>query len=93
MTSRLEKMPGLRFSPVEGAFYVLFDMSSYVGQTLKGFLIQSDVDFCSYMLEHAHVAMVPGSSFECPNSVRISYATSLDILKEAMDRLEEALIS
>ena len=91
LVSRLSAIPGIRFSPVEGAFYIFFDVTAYIGKTLHGFKIKSDVDFCSYILERAHVAMVPGSPFEAPGSVRIAYATSMELLEEAMDKIEKAL--
>lgn len=91
LVSRLSAIPGIRFSPVEGAFYIFFDVTAYIGKTLHGFEIKSDVDFCSYILERAHVAMVPGSPFEGPGSVRIAYATSMELLEEAMDKIEKAL--
>ena len=53
--------------------------------------IENDTDFCVYMLEKAHIAIVPGAAFGNPNCVRISYATSKNILVEALDRMENAL--
>lgn len=91
VAERLRAIPGISFSLPEGAFYVFFDITPYIGKTLRNTCIGSDVDFCSFVLEHAHVAMVPGSAFERPNAVRISYASSMDVLKEAMDRLESVL--
>ncbi|MDO4478646.1 MAG: pyridoxal phosphate-dependent aminotransferase [Lachnospiraceae bacterium] len=92
VTKRLAAMPGISFTPIDGAFYVLFNVEPYIGRTMKGHVIGNDVDFCEYVLGEAHVAMVPGSAFEAPGHIRISYATSMALLEEAMNRLERVLM-
>jgi aspartate aminotransferase len=67
------------------------NISYYYGKRYGDRVISNSVDFCSYLLEEARIAVVPGSAFEAPNSVRIAYSNSLENIKRGMDNLEEAL--
>lgn len=58
--------------------------------TPSGKRIKTDTDFCAYLLEDAHVAVVPGSAFGLSPFFRISYATSEAELKEALERIAAA---
>jgi len=79
---RLSSMQDVNLAvPPTGAFYVLPDVSAY----LNG----NDTEFCLQLLQRKRLALVPGSSFGAPGTVRISYATSLDELELAMNKLEE----
>ena len=69
--------------PPTGAFYVLPDVSAYYNG--------NDTQLCLDLLEKKRLALVPGSSFGAPGTVRISYATSLEELEVAMDKLNEFL--
>jgi aspartate aminotransferase len=87
----LNEIPGVKINVPEGAFYVFPDVSSFFGKTLKGVEIK-DADILSmYLLEHANVATVTGDAFGNPDCIRFSYATSEDILTEALRRIKEAL--
>ena len=84
--SRLEQMPHVKMDvPPQGAFYVLPDVSYYSGE--------DDTQLCLDILQQAELALVPGSSFGKPGTVRISYATSLEELDVAMTKLEKFLES
>lgn len=87
----LEQIPGLRFPIPQGAFYIFPDISSYFGKKFNGQLINNSSDLCMYLLDHGHVALVPGDAFGAPDCVRISYAASKELLIEAMIRLKNAL--
>src|SRR5699024_2582219 len=83
----IQKLDSLGFeldAKQEGAFYIF--------PSIKNFT-EDDFDFCINVLEKAHVAMVPGSSFTDlgKGHIRISYAYELEALKEGMDRLEQFL--
>ena len=78
----LKEMKGLEVAVPEGAFYV-FPRIAKTGKT--------DVEFCSYILEEAGVAIVPGEAFEAPGFVRIAYCRSKDYLREAMERMKRAV--
>ena len=74
-----------------GAFYVFPDVSSFFGKSYKNFKIEDSFSFCDYMLEEEKIAIVPGKAFGNDKCVRISYATSLDLIKKAMERFREGL--
>lgn len=88
---RLNEIEGIVCQPCHGAFYLFPDISAFFGRSSENFKIGSSVDFCTYLLESAKVALVPGEAFGSPNHVRISFATSLELLGEAMDRIQNAL--
>jgi aspartate aminotransferase len=88
----INTIPGLKLNIPEGAFYVFPDVSSYFGKTLKGKLINNADDFSMYLLAEANVATVTGDAFGNPNCIRISYATSEELLTEAIRRIKESLI-
>jgi aspartate aminotransferase len=88
---RLNAIEGLACRVPEGAFYTFSSCAGVLNkQTPAGKLIETDTDFCNYLLEDAHVAVVPGSAFGLSPYFRISYATSEAELIEALDRLERA---
>ena len=88
---RLTAMEGITCANVDGAFYLLPDVSYYFGKKYNGKEIKDSFDFCSYILEEAHVAIVPGGAFNAPKCVRIAYTNSMEKIVEGMDRLEKAL--
>jgi len=87
----LREIPGVKINVPEGAFYVFPDVSSFFGKTLKGVEIKDADDLSMYLLEHANVATVTGDAFGNANCIRFSYATSEEILTEALRRIKEAL--
>ncbi|MCG3083399.1 pyridoxal phosphate-dependent aminotransferase [Anoxybacillus sp. LAT_35] len=81
---RLIQIPGFSCVKPQGAFYLFPNAKE--AATMTGY---ENVDaFVEALLEEAKVALVPGSGFGAPNNVRLSYATSLDLLHEALDRIE-----
>ena len=88
----LKDIPGFITRKPEGAFYFLPDISYYFGKTLKGRKINNATDFSMYLLEVAQVASVTGDAFGAPNCIRLSFATSTENLKEAIERIKKALI-
>jgi aspartate aminotransferase len=87
-----KEIPGIKLNVPEGAFYIFPDVSSYFGKTLRGKTINNADDFSMYLLSEANVATVTGDAFGNPNCIRISYATSEEILTEAMKRIKESLL-
>ena len=87
----IKEIPGFKLNIPEGAFYVFPDVSYYFGQTLKGKTIANADDFSMYLLEEANVATVTGDAFGNPDCIRLSYATSEDILTDALARIKKAL--
>lgn len=75
----------------EGAFYVYPDVSGTIGKTTpKGKKIETDEDLIGYFLDEARVAAIHGAAFGLSPAMRISYATSQDLLTEACRRIQEA---
>ena len=89
---RLRAVDGVTCPQPEGAFYLFPDVSAFYGRTAPdGSEVADSVALCTYLLEHHDVALVPGSAFGGPDGVRISYATDLDTLMTACDRIEAGL--
>lgn len=87
----LKEIPGIKTNFPQGAFYFFPDVSSYFGKTDGNSIIKNGDDFCMYMLEKGHVALVPGGAFGDDNCVRLSYAASEKDIIEALKRIREAL--
>lgn len=81
---RLIQIPGFSCVKPQGAFYLFPNVKE--AATMTGY--ESVDAFVEALLEEAKVALVPGSGFGAPNNVRLSYATSLDLLHQALDRIE-----
>ena len=80
VVARLNTLPGVSCAVPDGAFYAFFRVGG------------DDVRWCERALTEAHVALVPGSAFHAPGHVRLSYASGLDVLDTALDRLEAWLL-
>ncbi len=89
--ARLCAMPGVACKDVNGAFYLLPDVSAYFGKRDGDNVIRDSFDFCNYVLKEYQVALVPGGAFLSPNTVRVAYTNSMERIKEGMDRIELAL--
>ncbi|RUM61139.1 MAG: aspartate aminotransferase, partial [Persephonella sp.] len=78
---------GVKSSKPEGAFYIFPNLSKFI----DGEKIKNDIELTTYLLEEGKVAVVPGSAFGKEGNIRLSYATSMENLKEGMNRIKEAL--
>lgn len=87
----LSNMPGIKINMPGGAFYAFPNISSFIGKSDGETIINSDEDLSMYLLHKAHVTTVNGAAFGSPTSIRISYATSIENLQEAMKRIKVAL--
>ncbi|MBX9750712.1 MAG: pyridoxal phosphate-dependent aminotransferase [Roseococcus sp.] len=86
----LNQAPGIVCHRPEGAFYVFPNVSGVLGKTSKaGTKINSDTDFALALLEEAHVGVVQGAAYGMSPYIRISYATDMASLREAMGRIQE----
>jgi aspartate aminotransferase len=89
---RLNDMEGIDCPMPQGAFYVYPDVSAHFGsKSPDGLSIESPAALCDYLLETGRVACVPGEGFGTKQHLRISYATSMEAIETALDRIEEAL--
>jgi aspartate aminotransferase len=90
VVGRLNEIPGIRCLSGDGTFYCFPDVSeAIVGLSA----VEDDVAFSNYLLDKVGVAVVPGSAFGSPGCVRISYATSMKNLQDALGRIAQALAS
>ncbi|QGJ69565.1 Pyridoxal phosphate-dependent aminotransferase [Planctomycetales bacterium 10988] len=90
---RIANIPRLTNTDMDGAFYAFINISSYFGKSFGGTQVDDSETFCLQLLEQQQVATVMGSAFGAEGYVRISYATSMDILEAGFDRLEAFLKS
>lgn len=86
---REEAIPLLSALKPEGAFYLFVDVSGTYGKSYAGQEIKTAADFASILLDQKYVAVVPCADFGMPDYIRLSYATSMELIKKGMDRIEE----
>lgn len=87
----LSEIPGIKTNTPQGAFYILPDVSYYYGKKHGDNIIKDGQDLCDYLLQNYYIALVPGQAFGSPNTVRLSYATSMERLEEAIKRFSAGL--
>ena len=94
VVDKLNSIEGISCILPEGAFYAYPNVSGLIGKKTKnGKILNNDAEIVEWLLESAEVAAVPGVAFGLEPYFRVSYATSLDILKEAMNRIEKAVLT
>ncbi|MCF6182824.1 pyridoxal phosphate-dependent aminotransferase [Lutibacter sp.] len=86
-----KEIKGFKLTIPDGAFYLFPDVSYFFGKTIKGFSINSASDFSMFLLEKTNIATVSGEAFGDHNCIRISFATSEEQLREAVNRIKEVL--
>jgi aspartate/methionine/tyrosine aminotransferase len=89
---RLRSMPGVSCVNPQGAFYAMPNVARYLDCEFQGAPVRNSYGLAYYLLKEAAVALVPGDAFEAPESLRISFATSMERLEEGMKRIEAALV-
>ncbi len=87
----MKDIPGIKMNQPKGAFYFFPDVSSYFGKSYSGEVIKDATDLCMFLLNEGLVALVSGDAFGNPECLRISYATSEDILRESINRIKNTL--
>jgi len=87
----LSDIPGMKVNVPMGAFYVFPDVSSFFGKSDGKTTVKNATELCMYLLTDACVSMVTGEAFGDPNCVRLSYATSDELLVEALSRMKISL--
>jgi len=85
----LNKIDGIKYKKPDGSFYAFVDVNGLINKLEN---INDDFDLAEFFLNEANVALVPGSAFGSPNHVRISFATSLENLMEAVKRIKNVLL-
>lgn len=91
LISLMKSIPNIHLNNPGGAFYLFPEVSHYFGKKYNDTVIKDAKDLCMYLLNVGHVAMTPGGAFGAPNYIRLSYATSEDIIREAVSRIKRSL--
>jgi aspartate aminotransferase len=89
VVDRFNAIPGVSCKPCDGTFYLFVNVQAVI-EKKQG--IHNDLELAEYFLSEADVAIVPGSAFGLEGYFRMSYATSMDNLKKAIDRIEAAIV-
>lgn len=84
VVQRLSAMRGIEVIPADGTFYIFPSVQAIIERC--GFA--NDIEFADRLLKEVGVALVPGSAFGTEGCIRLSFATSMDILRDALDRLQ-----
>jgi len=91
MVDALSKIKGFNINVPQGAFYIFPEISYFFGKSDGKNIINSSDDFAMFLLNTAHVALVPGSAFGASDYIRFSYAASDEQLKDATERIAKAV--
>jgi aspartate aminotransferase len=92
LISLMKEVPHVVCNNPGGAFYLFPEVSYYFGKkTADGAVIKDARELCMYLLNKGNVALTPGGAFGAPNYIRLSYATSEDVIREAVRRIKTAL--
>lgn len=84
VVNRLQNIPGVNVIPADGTFYIFPSVQEIIKK--RGYA--NDLEFSEKLLIEAEVALVPGSAFGNEGCIRLSFATSMELLKDALDRLQ-----
>lgn len=91
MVESLNAIEGFSCRKPEGAFYAFPRVSPLYSRAFGDRIIKNSVDLCSYLLDEAHAALVPGAAFGCDEYVRLSFATDLESIKTGLERIKQAV--
>jgi aspartate aminotransferase len=93
MVQMLREIPGLECSMPKGAFYAFPSIQGLIGKQAMGETIGNDEDLSRLLLEHANILVVPGSSFEMKNYIRLSYATDMKTIEKGMNQFRDFVVN
>ncbi|GFR35286.1 pyridoxal phosphate-dependent aminotransferase [Thermobrachium celere] len=88
MVDKINSIEGLSCVKPIGAFYVMINISKLIGKSFNGNIINSSLEFANVLLDEEKVAVIPGDAFGDDNYIRLSFATSLEQIKEGLNRIE-----
>ena len=89
MINRISEFRDISIIKPKGAFYIMMDVSKYYGKSYNGKVIESSLDFAKQILEEEKVAVIPGIGFGLDKYIRLSYATSMEIIEKGLNRIEK----
>lgn len=88
MINRIESIDNLSIVKPKGAFYIMINIENCLGKEINGKILNDSMDFCASLLENEKLAVIPGKAFGLNNYIRVSYATSMEAIKEGLNRIE-----
>jgi len=88
MVEKINSINGLSCIKPEGAFYVMMNISNILNKSIDGKIIKNSFDFSNFLIEKEKVAVIPGIAFGTDNFVRLSYATSMENIKNGLNRIQ-----
>ena len=91
MMKKLEEIDEVSFIKPQGAFYIMVDITYFIGKSINGVKINNSIEFAKMLLEEEKVAVIPGAAFGLENFIRLSYATSMEVIEEGLDRIKSFL--
>jgi len=91
IVNKLSEIKGLKCNIPQGAFYILPEISNFLGKSDGEMQIKTAYDLSMYLLTKAHISVMDGTAFGAPNCIRISFATSDENIVEGMNRMKTAL--
>ena len=89
MAKTLEEMNNLSIIKPQGAFYIMINIDKCLGKEINGEKINDSMDFSAKLLENEKVAVIPGKAFGLDNYVRVSYATSMELIEKGLERINK----
>ena len=90
MMKKLEEIDEVSFIKPQGAFYIMVNITYFIGKSINGVKINNSIEFAKMLLEEK-VAVIPGAAFGLENFIRLSYATSMEVIEEGLDRIKSFL--
>ena len=88
MINRIESIDNLSIVKPKGAFYIMINIEICLGKEINGKILNDSMEFCASLLENEKLAVIPGKAFGLNNYIRVSYATSMEAIKEGLNRIE-----
>lgn len=89
MVETLKQIKDISIIKPKGAFYVMVNIEKLIGKDFNGKKVTDSVSFASVLLEEEKVAVIPGAAFGLENYIRLSYATSMESIKEGLKRIKK----
>ncbi len=91
MIDKLSTIENIDIIKPNGAFYIMINISKYLNKELNGQKIQNSIDFARALLDEEKVAVIPGAGFGLDDYIRLSYATSREIIEKGIGRIADCL--
>jgi len=91
IVAALNRVPGFDCATPDGAFYAYPNVRAALGRDYRGRRVDTSLDLAAYLLDEARVSVVPGEAFGTPGYLRLSYATSMELIEAGLERIADAM--